>query len=103
MVLEYDTNPNLTIDQKLDSLIHNLQLALDELGIGYNNNAGLQSGDLSTVQAEINAVREIASSAFASASAVDARVTTIDEAITIINATLESLDARVTALENPTP
>lgn len=31
MILSYDKNANLTIDQKLDSLIENLQLALNEM------------------------------------------------------------------------
>ena len=31
MVLNYDRNPNLTEDQKLQSLVENVQRALDEL------------------------------------------------------------------------
>ena len=30
MIVSYDKNPNLTIDQKLESLIENITLALNE-------------------------------------------------------------------------
>lgn len=31
MIINYDRNPNRTIDEKLDSLLQNLQLALNEI------------------------------------------------------------------------
>ena len=31
MIINYDKNPRLTTDQKIQSLVANLQLALDEL------------------------------------------------------------------------
>lgn len=103
MIIQYDTRPDATIDEKLRSLINSIQLALGEHGINVSNTSISQSADISSLTTEINLIREMASSLFSTTSGLDARLTDAEGAITNINETIASLDARVTALEQQTP
>ena len=103
MIIQYDTRPNATVDEKLRSLIESIQLAFGEVGIDATNTATSQSTDISAVISAIQQLSDSIGSISDAITRIDERVTALEETITSIEGTLTSLDERVTALENPEP
>ena len=52
MVLNFDRNPSRTIDEKLDSLIQNIQLALNEI----ENRLDAQDKRLDEIQKQVDSI-----------------------------------------------
>ena len=103
MIIQYDTRPDATVDEKLRSLIESIQLAFSEVGIDATNTATSQSADISEVLSEIRTLADSVSSISGAITQMDGQVTALEESIASIEETLTSLDERVTALENPEP
>ena len=87
MIIQYDTRPNATVDEKLRSLIESIQLAFGEVGIDATNTATSQNTDISAIVTEIRLLSDA--------------VNSLSDATTRMNQNITSLDERVTALENP--
>ena len=78
MIIQYDTRPDATIDEKLRSLIESVQLALGEIGIRESNNVTSQTIN---VEAVLALVRELADD-----------VRSYDEAIASLGGSLSTLE-----------
>lgn len=103
MIIQYDTRPTATIDEKIRSLIESIQLALGEIGIDASNTSTSQSTDISTVIAEIRELTDTVSSFSVAITNIDENVTELTDSITVIQGNITSLDERVTALEERDP
>lgn len=103
MVLDYDTRPDATIDEKVRSLKDSVQLALNELGIDSNNTSTSQWQDISSVEAEVRALREAVVSLSSVVTGFDTRIGTLEEEIGTIDERLTSVEESVTELETAVP
>ena len=123
MIIQYDTRPDATIDEKLRSLIESIQLGFAEVGMTSGNEAAESTDqDISSVIAEVRRLADAVTSMSVivgnfdqrctdiedsitdiqtSITDVQATITQIETAITTIEGNITSLDERVTALENP--
>ena len=89
MIIEYDTRPDATVDEKLRSLIQSIQLALGEVGIDASNANTSQTQDLSAVIAELRRVTEDITSLSDAISGIADRVTALENAQVIPEAPAE--------------
>lgn len=78
MIIQYDTRPDATIDEKLRSLIHSIQLALGEIGIREDNNSTSQSIDINTLSALVRELSNTVASYSDAITGIDSRVTTLE-------------------------
>lgn len=81
MIIQYDTRPNATVDEKLRSLIHSIQLALGEIeatagGEGYGG-----TGDISAILSTLQQLSTSLASALIAISGIDERVTDLEESV----------------------
>ena len=93
MVIQYDTRPDATIDEKLRSLIESIMLALNEAGIKSDNIVTSTNMDIASVTALINDLSSEVASYSTVLTDVDGRVDTLEDT------TIPALDGRVTTLE----
>lgn len=77
MIIQYDTRPDATIDEKLRSLIHSIQLALGEIGIREDNNSTSQSIDINTLSALVRELSNTVASISSAITGIDERVTAL--------------------------
>lgn len=91
MIIQYDTRPDATIDEKLRSLIKSVQLAFGEIDITAQQTS--TSADLSSLMSQ---VQQISSNLSALSSAVNT-------AIGSLNDSISGLSDRVTVLEGRQP
>lgn len=103
MVLDYDTRPDATIDEKVRSLKDSIQLALNELGIDANNTSTSQGHDISSVEAEVRALREAVVSLSSVVTGFDTRIETLEEGAGTIDERLTAVEESVTDLESAFP
>lgn len=83
MIIDYDTRPNATVDEKLRSLIDSIMLALNETGISTD----------SKVSAESESKGE-------SIATLEAQVRQINGSLASMDSDIDGLDGRVDALED---
>lgn len=74
MIIQYDTRPDATIDEKLRSLIHSIQLALGEIGIKEDNVATSQNMDINSLSAFVRELSNTVASLSDAIIAIDNRV-----------------------------
>jgi len=103
MVLDYDTRPDATIDEKVRSLKDSIQLALNELGIDANNTSTSQGHDISSVEAEVRALREAVVSLSSVVTVFDTRIETLEEGAGTIDERLTAVEESATDLESAFP
>lgn len=81
MIIQYDTRPDATVDEKLRSLINSIQLAFGEVDISVKS-AG-SSADISSLLSQIQQIRSsmaaLAASVTASINSLSGRVTALEE------------------------
>lgn len=82
MIIQYDTRPDATIDEKLRSLIHSIQLALGEVGIREDSNVTSQTADITALSAAIRQLSDEISTYAASIEDISESVTGLDERVT---------------------
>lgn len=100
MIIQYDTRPDATIDEKLRSLIESVQLALGEIGIRESNNITSQTINVEAVLALVRELSEDVRSYDEAIASLGGRLDTAEGNIyTLTNTTIPALDTRVTALE----
>lgn len=100
MIIQYDTRPDATIDEKLRSLIESIQLAFGEVGIRENNNVTSQTINVDAVLALVRELAEDVRSCDDAISQLGDRLTTAEGSLdTLLDTTIPALDTRVTALE----
>lgn len=78
MIIQYDTRPDATVDQKLMSLIRSIQLALDEVGIREDNTITSQNEDVSSLISLVRQLREDVTSLADAVTGIDGRVTILE-------------------------
>lgn len=103
MIIQYDTRPDATIDEKIRSLIESIQLAFGEIGIDTGNTFTSQSADISAVIAEIRQLDDTVASFAEAITSLDEAVGAISDTISGIQDSITDLDERVTALEEQDP
>lgn len=111
MILEYDNNPNLTLDQKLQSLKEKVQLALDErartseslyrsllsaLGVNMSTLRNDFTSLSERLEAETQALTTAVTDALTRLSAVEE----IAEQVEPIQSDISSIKSRLTTVEN---
>ena len=79
MIIQYDTRPDATIDEKLRSLIHSIQLALGEIGIKEDNNSTSQNIDINTLSALVKELSNTVSSLSEVIAGIGERVTALED------------------------
>ena len=79
MIIQYDTRPDATIDEKLRSLIDSLMLAFGEIGIREDNTMTSQNVDMYTMGAQIRRL--------------SALIDSVSESLSDINEKLSNLEA----------
>lgn len=97
MIIQYDTRPDATIDEKLRSLIKSIQLALGEVGIIADKESTAQSIDINALSALIRNLSDTVSSFSDAITGIDGRVETLEDT------TIPGIDGRVTVLEGQQP
>lgn len=97
MVIGYDTRPDATVDEKLRSLIHSIQLALSEIGISEDSIITSQNLGVAGVTALINNLSNEVSSYDDAITSLDGRLDTLEDT------TIPGIDGRVTVLEDQIP
>ena len=104
MIIQYDTRPDATIDEKLRSLIKSIQLALDEVGTKESNTSAAQNVDISSLSVLIRELSDTVSSYSDAITGIDERVETIeDSSIPTLQDSMAGIDARVLVLEGQQP
>lgn len=104
MIIQYDTRPDATIDEKLRSLIKSIQLALDEVGTKEINTSTAQNIDISSLSVLIRELSDTVSSYSDAITGIDERVETIeDSSIPTLQDSMAGIDARVVVLEGQQP
>ena len=104
MIIQYDTRPDATIDEKLRSLIKSIQLALDEVGTKEINTSTAQNIDISSLSVLIRELSDTVSSYSDAITGIDERVENIeDSSIPTIQESVAGIDARVLVLEGQQP
>ena len=89
MIIQYDTRPNATVDEKLKSLIESIQLALGEVeSNGSSNEVAAQTVN---TEAILSLVRNLVDD-----------VQAYDETIAVLTDRLDVLEARWTPPDAPT-
>lgn len=81
MVLDYDTRPTATVDEKLRSLIASIQLALAEAGQADKSYTSSQSADMASVIVTIRQIEELLSTLNTAVGDIGSRLTTAEESI----------------------
>ena len=100
MIIQYDTRPDATLDEKLRSLIESIQLAFGEVGIRENNNVTSHTINIDAVLALVRELAEDVRSYDDAISQLGDRLTTAEGSLdTLLDTTIPALDTRVTALE----
>ena len=87
MVIKYDKNPSLTVDEKLDSLVENVQLALGEYRS--SNNEGASIGDISTIMSALQQISSNVTYLLDTISSLDTRVSDVEDAVATIPTVLD--------------
>jgi len=88
MIIQYDTRPDATVDQKLQSLINSIMLAFSEIGANVTGNtSSAEQADIKTIEAMI---RDLSGN-----------ISSLQVTVAGHTSDIASLDGRVTALENP--
>ena len=96
MIIQYDTRPDATVDEKLRSLIESIQLAFGEVGIRDDKNITSQNTENAAMKAQIrDLVNEVQSYSDA-ITGIDGRVETLEDT------TVPGIEGRVTTLEDTT-
>lgn len=112
MIIQYDTRPNATIDEKLRSLIDSIMLAFGEVGIKESNNITSQDTDMAAVLALIRDLTNEVASYSDAITGIDGRVVTLEDTTvpgidgrvgTLEETTIPAIDERVTILEGQQP
>lgn len=96
MIIQYDTRPDATVDEKLRSLISSIQLALGEVGIRENKNITSQDTENTAILALIRDLTNEVESYSDAITGIDGRVDTLEDT------TIPALDGRVDTLEDTT-
>ena len=97
MIIQYDTRPNATIDEKLKSLIESIQLAFNEIGIKDNVYQTSQNADINTVVTMLLELSE-------TIGILDSAVTNLSNSVgTLEDTTIPGINTRVNALESKIP
>jgi hypothetical protein len=107
MIIQYDTRPDATIDEKLRSLIESIQLALGEIGIRESNNVTSQTINVEAVLALVRELADDVRSYDEAIASLGGRLDTAEGRIdaaegniyTLNNTTIPALDTRIDALE----
>ena len=97
MIIQYDTRPDATIDEKLKSLIKSIQLAFNEVGIREDNNATSQNIDINALSVLVRELSDEVNSYNDAIARIDTRTTTLEQTL------IPALDGRVTSLEGKMP
>ena len=96
MIIQYDTRPDATIDEKLRSLIESIQLAFGEVGIRDDKNITSQNTENAAMQAQIRDIDNEVQSYSDAITGIDGRVETLEDT------TVPGIEGRVTTLEDTT-
>ena len=86
MIIQYDTRPDATVDQKLQSLINSIMLAFSEIGVT-GNTSSIDQADIKTIEAMVQNL--------------SGNISSLQVTVAGHTSDIASLDGRVTALENP--
>lgn len=95
MIIQYDTRPDATIDEKLRSLIESIQLAFGEVGIRENNNVTSQTINVDAVLALVRELGEDVRS-------YDDAIASLGDRLDTAEDDIDALEARWTAPDAPT-
>lgn len=80
MIIQYDTRPNATVDEKLRSLIHSIQLALGEIETAAGGGSG-EMGDISMILNTLQQLSSLVTSAMIAINGIDERVSELEEEV----------------------
>lgn len=78
MIIQYDTRPNATIDEKIRSLIHSIQLALNEVESA-GGSGSIKSGDINVVLQTLQRLSSELTSVLSTLDDLDGRVSDLEE------------------------
>lgn len=103
MIIQYDTRPDATIDEKIRSLSDSIMLAFNEAGFStdhrMSSESAAQSKSIATMEAQIRQLNGLLSSMQTTLNDIATRLGNVETTVSGHTASLESLDQRVTALE----
>lgn len=101
MIIQYDTRPDATVDEKLRSLIESIQLALGEIGIKEDINVTSQSSDVQALSILLRELQNEVGSYTDAITGISGRVDTIENtSLPGIGNDISGLDGRLDTLED---
>lgn len=81
MIIQYDTRPDATTDEKLRSLIKSIQLALGEIESSTGGGSSSQPTDISSIIASLRELSDEMAAAADAITGLDDRVTELEETV----------------------